>query len=428
MSDATRTLLEETIDFVEQEKAKTAHTRKPWEVWLQAEWGFRNYWYPAALSRHVGEGGSKHIILLGEEILLTRQNGVLYAVENRCPHRGTRFSSRPLFYTKETITCWYHTWSFDLETGELRTILNEPSSKMIGKCRIKSYPVTEQKGIVFVFVGDIEPPPVHHDVAPGLLDDRAAKYATEPYDINANWRLGCENGYDPGHQFIHNWSQFCIDAGMHTSYGYTSKREDLLDTTRYQESEDGPKGFTRRVEKTTFNHTASIPLKDGSVQELVLPLARGKSPEELQRLTDIIKLGTVGLWLPCSLKVTTFPLPHCTHYEFYVPKDQDTHTYFQFGVIHTDDAEEAARWLAEDGRIQWEKPVVDRFTVDDAFARREMQKFYGEEEGWRRERLYSPDIELTMWRRFASKHARGIQTKEHTLGDFKREQPVYKAT
>ena len=95
MSDATRTLLEETTDFVEQEKAKTAHTRKPWEVWLQAEWGFRNYWYPAALSRHVGEGGSKHIILLGEEILLTRQNGVLYAVENRCPYRGTRFSSRP---------------------------------------------------------------------------------------------------------------------------------------------------------------------------------------------------------------------------------------------------------------------------------------------------------------------------------------------
>ena len=66
---------------------------------------------------------------------------------------------------------------------------------------------------------------------------------------------------------------------MHTSYGYTSRREDLLDTTRYQEAEDGPKGFTRRVEQTTFNHTAAIPLKDGSIQELVLPLARDKSPD-----------------------------------------------------------------------------------------------------------------------------------------------------
>ena len=56
MSEITRTLLEETQDYVEQARAKTARTRKPWQVWLDAEWGFRNYWYPAALSRHLGEG------------------------------------------------------------------------------------------------------------------------------------------------------------------------------------------------------------------------------------------------------------------------------------------------------------------------------------------------------------------------------------
>ena len=38
-----------------------------------------------------------------------------------------------------------------------------------------------------------------------------------------------------------------------------------------------------------------------------------------------------------------------------------------------------------------------------------------------RERLFQPDVELTMWRRFASKHARGIQTVEHTRGYFKRD-------
>ena len=136
---------------------------------------------------------------------------------------------------------------------------------------------------------------------------------------------------------------------MHTSYGYTSTREAVLDTTRYVEDEDGPKGFTRQVEKTEFRHEASIPLKDGGRKDLILPLARGKSPAELAQLTDIIRLGTVGLWMPGSLKVTTFPAPHCTHYEFYVPKNKDEHTYFQFGVIHTDDAEEAERWLGEEG-------------------------------------------------------------------------------
>ena len=291
---------------------------------------------------------------------------------------------------------------------------------MIGKCAIKTYPVEETKGVVFVFVGDIEPVPLSHDVAPGFLDENAVVYAAAPYDIASNWRLGCENGYDPGHQFIHNWSEMCINAGMHTSYGYTSTKEAVLDTTRYVELDDGPKGFTRKVEKTTFGHTASIPLRDGTTQELMLPLARGKSKEALDELTAIIRLGTVGLWLPCSLKVTTFPVPQCTHYEFYVPKNKTEHTYFQFGVIHTDDADEAQRWLNEEGRVLWEVPAVQGFTIDDAFARAEMQQFYEAEDGWQREKLFQPDVELTMWRRFASKHARGIQTNEHVKGYFKR--------
>ncbi len=417
MADITRNLLDETQPHVEQAKQKKD---KPWQTWIDAEWGFRNYWYPAALSRHLAEGGHKAIQLLGEEILLTRQNGRLHAIEDRCPHRGIRFSARPLFYTQETLTCWYHTWTFDLETGGLRTILSSPDSKMIGKCRARVYPVAERKGIVFVFIGDIDPPPLEYDVAPGLLDDNAVVYCGEPYDIKANWRLGCENGYDPGHQFIHNWSEMCINAGMHTSYGYTSTKEEVLDTTRYEERDQGPIGFTRKVEKTTFRHEASIPLKDGTVKELMLPLARGKSEAELATLTDIIRLGTVGLWMPCSLKVTTFPAPHCTHYEFYVPKNDKEHTYFQFGVIHTDDAEEAERWLGEEGRVMWEVPAVEGFTIDDAFAREQLQKFYAEEDGWNRERLFQPDVELTMWRRFASKHARGVQTLDNVRGFFDR--------
>lgn len=417
MSGTERALIDQTIDFVNEEKISP---RKPWQVWIDAELGFRDYWYPAALSRHLAEGQSKAIALLGEPILLTRQNGRVYALEDRCPHRGIRFSARPLFYTKETLTCWYHTWTYDIENGRLRTILNEPDAPLIGKCGIKAYPADERKGIVFVYVGDSEPGSVEHDVAPHFLDDNAVIYAAEPYDIEANWRLACENGYDPGHQFIHNWSPMSIAAGMHTSFGYTSRREDLENTIDYRVGEDGPKGFTRKVQKTTFNHRASIPMRDGSTTELVLPLARGKSDAELRKITEIIYEGTVGLWLPGMLRVTTFPQPYCTHYEAYVPKDEKTHTYFQFGVIHTDDRAWAERWLNEEAPILWEEPVVRGFTIDDAFARRELQKFYAEEDGWHRERLYRPDIELTMWRKFASQHCRGVQTKDHARGLFKR--------
>ena len=91
---------------------------RPWQGWIDATLGFRNYWYPAALSRHVTEDACQAVTLLGEEILLVRRADRLYAIQDRCAHRGVRFSKRPLFYTPHTITCWYHTFTYNLDDGE----------------------------------------------------------------------------------------------------------------------------------------------------------------------------------------------------------------------------------------------------------------------------------------------------------------------
>ena len=45
-------------------------------------------------------------------------------------------------YTPDTITCWYHGFTYSLLDGKLVDILTEPGSKMIGKIGIKTYPVT----------------------------------------------------------------------------------------------------------------------------------------------------------------------------------------------------------------------------------------------------------------------------------------------
>lgn len=417
MPDTARHLLDETSGSVDE---ISISRKKPWQRWIDAAWGLRNYWYPAALGRAVPERGHKAIALLGEDILLTRQNGKVFAVEDRCPHRGVRFSARPLFYTKETVTCWYHTFTFGLKKGELRTILNEPDSPLIGKCKIKAYPVEERKGIVFVFIGDIAPPPLEQDVPPNFLDDDSVIYLTEPYEIEANWRLACENGYDPGHHFVHNWSHLAISAGLPMTFGWVSTRTGLLNTVHYETADGGPKGFTRYAHETKWDFEADIPLDDGTKQKIVLPLAKGKTKDELAAITAGIHKTTVGLWLPCGLKVHYFPRPPVVHYEFYVPKDDKTHTYFQFGVIHTEDEKESREWLETDGYFLHDVPVKEDFTTEDAFARSAMMKFYTEEDGWYRERLYRPDIELTMWRKFVTEHARGVQTAEHARGLFAR--------
>lgn len=420
MGDVEKTLLEETADWVDEERAKTERTKKPWDVWIDAELGLRNHWYPAALSRQIDEGDCKAVTLLGEEILLTRQAGTLYALEDRCPHRGVRFSARPLCYTQETLTCWYHTFTFNLDDGELRTILNEPNSPMIGKLKIKSYPLEEQKGVVFLFVGDVEAPPLHHDVAPGFLDDDAVVYSAEPYTIEANWRLACENGYDPGHQFIHNWSPFSVKNGIPMSFGWVSNKESVLRTTEYFDSDDGPKGFTRKAAETNIVQEATIPMRDGSVVEVILPAAEGKTKAELDEIAEYAHSCEVGLWMPCMLKVDPWPEKPSIHFEAYVPRDAESHTYFQFGVLKTRDPKAAEEWMGGRAQREWEEPTVEDFTIDDAFARKQLQKFYSEEDGWRRERLYRPDIELTMWRKFVTKHARGVQTRDHARGFFPR--------
>jgi carbazole 1,9a-dioxygenase terminal dioxygenase component len=57
--------------------------------------------------------------------------------------------------------------------------------------------------------------------------------------------------------------------------------------------------------------------------------------------------------------------------------------------------------------------VVEHFNHDDVFAREEMERFYAEEDGWNRERLFRPDVVLTEWRKLASRCHRGIQRRRH---------------
>ena len=130
----------------------------PWARWLEAELGFRNHWYPVEASRNIPDNSHKAIKLLGEDILFVRRRGKLFAIEDRCSHRGTRFSVRPICYTDDTITCWHHAFTFNMDDGRIRTLLNDPESSLIGRKGIKAYPVREEKGVIFTFVGDIISP------------------------------------------------------------------------------------------------------------------------------------------------------------------------------------------------------------------------------------------------------------------------------
>ena len=76
--------------------------------------------------KELQEGSMKLLKIQGLPILLIKQAGQIYAIDNRCPHMGCAFSGGTLDGTK--IVCPCHDWRFDLKTGEYE---KEPSMKLV---------------------------------------------------------------------------------------------------------------------------------------------------------------------------------------------------------------------------------------------------------------------------------------------------------
>lgn len=410
-----RRLADETRDFVERLGRDRRH--RPWQRWIDAEMGLRGYWYPVARSADLLEGSPLAVKALGEEVLLVRKGGRLFGVEDRCAHRGARFSERPLVLSEDTVTCWYHTWTFDLEDGRVRCILNDPETALRGKTGIRAYQVTESKGLVFVYVGDGEAPPLEESLPPGFSDPDLVLHVAEPGLIRANWRLCLENAFDPGHHFIHNWSPLVIQSGFPMTFGYVAKKGEEHNQVRYHTDGPAAPGFTRCTQTSEFLFEATIPGKDDRPDTLYqAPGAMGRSTEELlERFMGMAPI-TVGIWLPCADSIQNFPSEGAHSFEWLVPIDARTTRYFKVGGRRCATEEEAEAWRGSQGHEEWAKPVIEGFMVDDNKARESMELFYADEDGWYRERLYRPDLEITMFRKFFSQYANGVQTAEQARG------------
>jgi len=71
---------------------------------------------PALDEKELKEGTMKLVSIDGTPILLIKQGGQIFAIDNRCPHQGCGFSGGTL--DGFIIVCPCHDWHFDLRTGE----------------------------------------------------------------------------------------------------------------------------------------------------------------------------------------------------------------------------------------------------------------------------------------------------------------------
>ena len=85
--------------------------------------------------------GMTSVKVAGEDILITRWRGTLYAFNRRCPHAAADLREGSIH--RGRITCPDHGYKFDIGTG--RAVWPEDEV-----CRLKRYLVKEEAGIVKV--------------------------------------------------------------------------------------------------------------------------------------------------------------------------------------------------------------------------------------------------------------------------------------
>ncbi len=386
-----------------QREVDRAQREKPWQRYLDAELGLRNYWYPVLFAHDIPEGGTHPATVLGERLFFKRIDGTVYCVEDRCLHRGVPFSPRPECHTKHTLTCWFHGFTYDWRNGALVQILTEADSALPGKVGLKSYPTHEKHGVIFVWIGDEAPVDLRQDTQPRFWDEHLVTHPVVRYTIKCNWRVAAENGFDAAHIYGHRHWVGMQQSGRIRPFGTYPSRQDIV---QLLEDDGKPKGIVKQDDV----HVYAMEIEG---QEVRVPLWPKDEPAVVQ--TDP-RAGWVGCYMPCGLQVANFPRPGKMHFEWYVPIDENHHSYI---ILHAGYAETEADTQAfhdeaeELAPLIWQEPgkEPEGFNNFDAFARYWSHHAYAKEDWWRRERLFKPDYIIMQWRMLVAKHARGIQQR-----------------
>ncbi len=168
----------------------------------------RRYWHPIGLLGDATDTPRK-LRVLGEDLILFRDGqgrpGLLYA---HCAHRGTS-----LYYGKvdaRGIRCCYHGWLYDVQGHCLEQPCEPEGGLARASCRQPWYPVQEQYGLIWAYMG----PPAKKPVLPryeclDVLDEGEMLEADDssiggggPTVIGCNWLQHYENLVDPFHVVI----------------------------------------------------------------------------------------------------------------------------------------------------------------------------------------------------------------------------------
>lgn len=196
---------------------------------------FRGIWLPALLSAQLSRSPATpvRLKLLGEELVAFRDGeGKVGIVQSQCAHRLA-----PLYFGRveaNGIRCPYHGWLYD-HTGQCREIPSEPSGTVCKNMTIKGYRTVEKADIVWIYMGDDEPPALPQFP---WIDLPKSQRMASVWLQESNWFQGVEGEIDSSHVSILHKSKDQREVATMVHQKYT-----FLDPTPKLFTNDTAVGF-----------------------------------------------------------------------------------------------------------------------------------------------------------------------------------------
>jgi phenylpropionate dioxygenase-like ring-hydroxylating dioxygenase large terminal subunit len=156
-----------------------------------------DHWYPVAWSRELKTDKPHAVHFAGDPIVLVRpKEGAVFALENRCAHRQVPLDAGVVKGC--AIRCGYHGWTYDA-SGKCIDVPYLGKGKLPNG--VRSYPVREAAGLVFIFPGD----PEKSDNFPDLSAASSSGFMTRRFgrEVACHYSFMHENLMDMNHQFLH---------------------------------------------------------------------------------------------------------------------------------------------------------------------------------------------------------------------------------
>lgn len=204
------------------------------ETYFQHEWDtvLRNGWHCAGRIDEVPNVGDYFtLMLLGEPIVVVRDESGIKALSNVCRHRGMRLAEGS--GNIKRFVCPYHAWMYGTDGTLLRAARMKNAGFDAKQCKLGEFHVIERFGFIYVSLAAEAP---DFDKSVDGLWDLISAYEPENYELvhsateiwKTNWKCLVENFMEGYHlsvvhpQTLHGYTPTGLSKKAASGEGFTS--------------------------------------------------------------------------------------------------------------------------------------------------------------------------------------------------------------